>query len=231
MHKLDALGNPNLRETLLFVRGQPRPVAADEVAEALATRRTVARWRLERLAAAGLLVARFERRSGRSGPGAGRPAKTYAPAPETAPIEFPRRRYELLLSLLVNALPRRARGAQLEAVGAAFGRELARAARIRPASTVRTGLERLCRGLGELGFQAALDSVSSQEAVIVSATCPLRPLVLTVPAARELDVGMWHGLVAVAIGDRATPGLVCETENCLDREEPCRIRVRVGSDE
>ena len=231
MQRLDALADSNLRDTLLFVRGQPRPVTAGEVADALATPRTVARWRLERLTAAGLLVARFERRSGRSGPGAGRPAKTYTAAPETAPIEFPPRRYELLLSLLVNALPPRTRVVQLDAVGAAFGRELARAARLRPASTIRTGLERVCRALGELGFHAALDAVSSQEAVIVSATCPLRPLVVTEPATRALDIGMWRGLVAAAIGDGGTPAVGCETESCLDAGEPCRIRIRLAGDE
>jgi predicted ArsR family transcriptional regulator len=61
----------------------------------------VARWRLEKLVEAGLLVIGLERRSGRSGPGAGRPAKTYAPVAETAAIEFPRRRYEALLGLLL----------------------------------------------------------------------------------------------------------------------------------
>ena len=87
--------------------------------------RNVARSRLERLVAAGLLASTFERRSGRNGPGAGRPAKTYAVRPGLEAIEFPSRRYETLLGLLLDALPAAARTERLRGVGAAFGDELA----------------------------------------------------------------------------------------------------------
>src|SRR5437764_11233350 len=113
MDRLDVLGDPSLRKAVLFVRAQPRPVTVDEAAAALEMPRTVARWRLERLAEAGMLATGFERRTGRSGPGAGRPAKTYAAAVETTALEFPRRRYETLLGLLVDALPRRRRAGRL----------------------------------------------------------------------------------------------------------------------
>jgi predicted ArsR family transcriptional regulator len=72
MHRLDAIGDRELRETLLFTRAQALPVTADEVAAAQGIHRNVARGRLERLAEAGLLIASFERRTGRTGPGAGR---------------------------------------------------------------------------------------------------------------------------------------------------------------
>src|SRR5919201_3320675 len=134
--RLDAVGDHSLRTTALFVRAQARSVTADEVARALALPRPVARWRLEKLAAAGLLDVAFERRSGRSGRGAGRPAKTYAPAAETAAIEFPWRRYETLASLLMAALPARRRSALLSQVGIEYGKELATAARLRRARTI-----------------------------------------------------------------------------------------------
>src|SRR4051812_13116904 len=124
MHRLDSIGDPDLRETLLFARRQPRPVTADDVAAALGTHRNVARGRLERLAEAGLLIASFERRTGRTGPGAGRPAKSYRVAPELSAIEFPRRRYEQLISLVVEALPARTRRDRLHEIGIEFGREL-----------------------------------------------------------------------------------------------------------
>src|SRR3954451_2898494 len=108
MHRLDALGDWGLRETLLFARAQELPVTADEVAAAHRVHRNVARGRLERLARAGLLIASFERRTGRTGPGAGRPAKTYRVAPELSAIEFPRRRYAQLIPLAVHTLPRAA---------------------------------------------------------------------------------------------------------------------------
>lgn len=228
MDRLDALGDPELRAAALLVRAARRPLTADEVADRLGCSRSVARWRLERLVEAGLLTAVFERRSGRSGPGAGRPAKTYAAAPETSAVEFPRRHYEALVGGLVDALPRRNRAGQLDRVGYAFGVELGRAARLRPAATIRASLDRLCRGLGRLGFQAAVESVSDDEAVIMSATCPLRPVVVADDAARALDAGMWRGLLAAAAGPAAAATARCSTHNCLDAGAPCRIVVAYG---
>lgn len=228
MSRLDALGDPALRRTLLHVRAQPRAVTAAEVAAALGIPRTAARWRLEKLAGAGLVRAHFERRTGRSGPGAGRPAKTYAAVPETAPLEFPRRRYETLVALLLRAIPRRTRAAHLRDVGVSFGEELARAARLRPAATVATALARLCRGLGRLGFQASVEHVEPGEAVIVSATCPLRPLVVADPAVSAIDQGMWQALVGASLQSGRAAGVVCHTHDCLDADAACRIVVTFG---
>ena len=177
MHRLDAIGDQELRETLLYARAQPQPVTADEVAGAHGVHRNVARGRLERLADAGLLIRSFDRRTGRTGPGAGRPAKTYRVAPELSALEFPERRYERLIGLVVDALPERTRRVRLRKIGVAFGRELAREARLRPAKRWRTALERVCAALGRLGYQASVAEVSGNGAVITSATCPLRPLV------------------------------------------------------
>src|SRR5207253_1561841 len=65
------LVDAGLRDALLYARSQPHVVTADELAAAQGIHRNVARSRLERLARAGLLIAGFERRSGRSGPGGG----------------------------------------------------------------------------------------------------------------------------------------------------------------
>lgn len=228
MDRLDALGDFALRGVALLVRAAPKPLTADDVAERLEISRSVARWRLERLVEAGLVAVAFERRSGRSGPGAGRPAKTYAAAPETSAVEFPRRYYEELVSRLLDALPQRGRTKQLDQVGYAFGLELGESARLRPGATVRASLERLCRGLGRLGFQAAVESANDDEAVIVSATCPLRPVVVSDAEARALDAGMWRGLVAAAAGPTAAAKARCTTHNCLDARAPCRIVVAFG---
>ncbi|MGN6799010.1 MAG: helix-turn-helix domain-containing protein [Gaiellaceae bacterium] len=225
MDRLDALGDPALRTTVLLVRAAPKPLTADDVADRLDISRSVARWRLERLVEAGLVIVAFERRSGRGGPGAGRPAKTYAAAPETTAVEFPPRHYEALVARLLDALPQRGRVKQLDQVGYTFGVDLGQSARLRPAATVRASLERLCRGLGRLGFQAAVESVGEDEAVIVSATCPLRPLVVSDPDARALDAGMWRGLVAAAAGPAAVATARCATHGCLDAQAPCRIVV------
>ena len=86
MDWLEAVGDRELRTTYTDVLAQARPVTADDVAASQATHRNVARSRLERLADAGLLIRGYERRSGRAGPGAGRPAKTYSVAPRLRSI-------------------------------------------------------------------------------------------------------------------------------------------------
>jgi predicted ArsR family transcriptional regulator len=229
MEKLDALGDAALRSTLLFVRSRSRPPTADEVAVAFGVPRTVARSRLERLLAAGLLVAGYERRSGRTGPGAGRPAKTYGAAVESDAIEFPRRRYETLIMLLAATLPGRRRARQLEEVGYAFGTALGRAARLRRAPLLPRALENLCRGLGRLGFHAEVEAASADAGVVVSATCPLRPLIVADVQARAIDEGMWRGLIAAAAGEHIAARAHCGTHNCLQPASSCRIVVSLTS--
>ncbi|MHB8650136.1 MAG: helix-turn-helix domain-containing protein [Gaiellaceae bacterium] len=223
MDLLDVLGDGALRATLLFARAHMRPVTAAEVAAGLGIPRSVARWRLERLARAGLLVPAFERRSGRTGPGGGRPAKTYAVAVETTQVEFPPRRYDELLRLLIDALPHRHRQERLEQAGAAFGRRLAQAGQIRPAATTRGALEHVCAALGRLGFQASIESASEQEAVLVTPTCPLRPLVVEADDARAIDQGMWRGLLAEAL--TSTARIACQTHDCDRADSACRIVI------
>jgi len=223
MHRLDAIGDQELRETLLYTRARPLPVTADEVAAAHGVHRNVARGRLERLANAGLLIRSFERRTGRTGPGAGRPAKTYRVAPELSAIEFPERRYEQLIGLVVDALPERGRRDGLREIGVAFGRELAREARLRPAKGFRTALGRVCAGLGSLGYQASVAEVTDERAVITTATCPLRPLVRARPRLAELDRGMWAALLARAFAGTAVDEIGCDTPNCQRDDADCRV--------
>jgi predicted ArsR family transcriptional regulator len=82
LDRLAAAGDPQLRRILLYARWQRDPFTAAEAALALDVNRNVARSRLDRLAGAGFLTVALERRGGRRGPGAGRPAKVYRVAPE-----------------------------------------------------------------------------------------------------------------------------------------------------
>jgi len=86
------------------VRAQAEPMSRDDVAFALGLPRRTAALQLDRLADAGLLVVSFERRSGRSGPGAGRPAKLYRPSTGEVSVSLPPRHYDLAGSLLAGAL-------------------------------------------------------------------------------------------------------------------------------
>ena len=224
MHKsrLDAAGDPELRRALLAVRASAAPVTADDLATALGVHRNVARARLERLVEAGALEPAYERRSGRSGPGAGRPAKTYAVAPELEPIEFPARRYETLVALLLDALPSGA-----EDVGAAFGRELAAAAAIERAETLPEAAEHVCAAVRRLGYQAAVVEADARTALLRTPTCPLRPLVAARPEAAGLDRGMWAGLVASSLAGVDAGEVACRGEHCLDDHAACRVRIEL----
>jgi predicted ArsR family transcriptional regulator len=223
MNALDAIGDPDLREALGFARSQARPVSADELASAQGVHRNVARSRLERLVGAGLLSAAYERRTGRTGPGAGRPAKVYSVEPELAALEFPARRYESLLGLLVDALPAGRRPERLREVGVAFGEELARSAGLRPTRSVRAGFERMCEAVRSLGYQASVEEVSDRGAVIATPTCPLRPLVRARPDAAEIDRGMWQGLASFALEGVTVDRVQCETRDCLLDHASCHV--------
>ena len=201
---------------------------ADDVAERLGIARSVARWRLERLVETGLATVEFERRSGRDGPGAGRPAKTYAAAPETSAVEFPRRHYETLVGRLVDALPQRGRSKHLDGVGYSFGLELGRAARLRQAATMRASLDGFAVASDGSGSRLPSSPWANGRAVIVSATCPLRPVVVSDNDARALDAGMWRGLLARAAGPKAAATARC-THAQLPRRPgalPDRRRLR-----
>jgi len=224
MNVLDVIGDPELRETLLAVRGRPRAASISEIADATGVHRNVARRRLERLVAAGLLTASFERPPGRSGPGAGRPAKVYSPTPDTTAIEFPVRGYPELVGLLVDAVPAR----RLSEVGVQFGGALASTAGVESAKDPRRGLEGLCRALGAVGFQARLEHLEDGRAEIVTLTCPLRPLVVAHSAVAEVDHALWRGLVAAAIDGVRVEDVACETHDCLEPCSSCRIAVSLG---
>lgn len=227
MERFDAIAGPKLRAALLYVRRSRVPVTADEAAAALGVHRSVARTRLEKLLRAGLVKASFARRSGRSGPGAGRPAKLYSAAPEPEALEFPPRRLPTLVARLLDEVPAEGREEALRRAGEDFGRELARSASLRRARRLEAGLERVCAAVRSLGFQATLERVEDGTAVISTPTCPLRPLVVERPEAAHIDRGMWAGLVERALPDVRAESVECETHSCLDGEESCSVVIRL----
>jgi predicted ArsR family transcriptional regulator len=125
---LSALGDPTRRSVYDFVCLQRRPVTRDEAASAIGIGRTLAAYHLDRLAADGLLSVAFERRSGRTGPGAGRPAKVYERSQDEIAVSLPPRDYGLAAELLAQAAAHDAQGATGHALRAAahsLGREIA----------------------------------------------------------------------------------------------------------
>ena len=99
-----SLDEPTRRRIYDHVRVHAVPVSRDDVADALGVPRRTAAFHLDRLASQGLLAVSFARRSGRSGPGAGRPAKLYQRSAREVSVSLPPRHYDLAGRLLAGAL-------------------------------------------------------------------------------------------------------------------------------
>ena len=98
-----SLGEPTRRALYEYVVGARDWVARDTAADAVGLERGTAAHHLDRLAADGLLDVDYQRRSGRRGPGAGRPAKLYRRARRDIDVSLPPRAYELAGRLLAEA--------------------------------------------------------------------------------------------------------------------------------
>src|SRR5262245_41509680 len=103
LEALGVLGDANRRGAYDYVSAQGRPVGRDEVAGALGIGRPLAAYHLDRLADAGLLSVAYARRSGRTGPGAGRPAKLYERSGREVSMSVPPRDYGVAAQLLAKA--------------------------------------------------------------------------------------------------------------------------------
>jgi predicted ArsR family transcriptional regulator len=99
-----ALADPARLALYEFVTRSAEPVSRDAAAEALQLSRSTAAFHLERLAALGLVAVEFRRLSGKTGPGAGRPAKLYRRASGEVSVSLPERRYDLAGDLLATAI-------------------------------------------------------------------------------------------------------------------------------
>ena len=125
---LSTLGDATRRGAYDYVCAQGRPVGRDEVAGALGIGRTLAAYHLDRLAKTGLLSVAYARRSGRSGPGAGRPAKLYERSEHEVAVSVPPRDYGVAARLLADAAAHDEGGATrrtLRAAAESLGREIA----------------------------------------------------------------------------------------------------------
>jgi predicted ArsR family transcriptional regulator len=125
---LAGLGDPVRRALYRHVAERGVPVSRDDAAQAVGISRPLAAYHLDKLVDDGLLAARYQRRGGRRGPGAGRPAKHYLRADRQVELSLPARDYAALAELLARALeadPSGAAKAALARAAAALGAELA----------------------------------------------------------------------------------------------------------
>src|SRR6476660_3406874 len=94
LHAIASLDEPARRALYEWVASSGRAVGRDEAAAAAGVSRALAAFHLDRLVKDGLLIPEYRRLSGRTGPGAGRPAKLYRRAPREVSVTLPARRSE-----------------------------------------------------------------------------------------------------------------------------------------
>lgn len=100
---LAALADPLRRRLYRYVARSPLAVGREEAAEAVRVPVHTAKFHLDRLVQDELLEVEFKRLSGRSGPGAGRPAKLYRRSAREFAVSVPERSYDLLSRILAES--------------------------------------------------------------------------------------------------------------------------------
>jgi predicted ArsR family transcriptional regulator len=195
-----ALGDPTRRRVFFMVRESDDAVSKDLVADAVGIDRRLAGFHLDKLVDQGFLTAEFKRRTGRSGPGAGRPAKHYRLAAEELTVSLPERHYDLLASLLLKSAADEsgaARQDSLERIGYEFGFEVGLTevadGRTRPGHDGVNAVEQVVRLLSRYGFAAQ----TSGDGTIRACACPFEELAFDDPERIcGLDRAIWKGMLA-----------------------------------
>src|SRR5947208_17095696 len=101
---LHLLAEPTRHRVYDAVRAADGPQTRDDIANATGINRRLVTFHLDLLADSGLLDVDYARPPGRSGPGAGRPAKRYRPTQMEVELRVPARRYDLAARILARAV-------------------------------------------------------------------------------------------------------------------------------
>jgi len=147
--RVAALAEPVRRALYTYVAAQSAPVGRDQAAGAVGISRRLAAFHLDRLVAAGLLEASFQRLTGRTGPGAGRPSKLYRRSARRIPLTLSAREEPVAPRILARALESGDSTESLERAAHSWGRQMGGEARERagagaaPAELLRQALETL----------------------------------------------------------------------------------------
>ncbi|MBD0707749.1 MULTISPECIES: helix-turn-helix transcriptional regulator [unclassified Streptomyces] len=181
-----ALQDPVRRRLYEYVTAQGREVGRNEAAEATGVTRTLAAHHLDKLTEAGLLESGSRRLTGRSGPGAGRPAKVYTRARAEHTVSLPSRDYRTAAELLAEAAEQAGLDAGLCAVARSRGEALRGAAE--PCGDLTDVMETLTAR----GYEPHLE-----EAVVRMRNCPFHSVAERFP---PLVCGMNLALLEGLIG-------------------------------
>jgi predicted ArsR family transcriptional regulator len=185
---VSALHDPTRRALYDLVR-RGQPIGRDDVAIAAQLPRSTVAFHLDRMVAVGLLDVARERRSGRSGPGAGRPAKLYSITDRELAVTVPERHYELMADLLASAVE--------QATGGETGRAaLQRVAEAQGRAVDADGAP-LAAVLAEHGYEPVVDGDD-----LVLRNCPFRMLAAKhAPLVCEANEAFLSGVAEATGGD------------------------------
>jgi predicted ArsR family transcriptional regulator len=210
--RLSGLAERQRRRLYVAVAASQIPMSRDEAAAAVGISRSLTAYHLDRLVEDGLLEVSFERRSGRSGPGAGRPAKLYRRSATPVEVNVPAREYAFLAELLASAIEADSSGAAstslLRVARAAGGSALEESTSTGRCSSPRT----LADVLADLGYEPFTDA----EGTVRLRNCPFHRLAAS---HRQLVCGanleFIRGLAEkVAPADQSQPRLDPQPQLC-----------------
>lgn len=147
---VSTLDDPVRRALYELIAGSDTALSRDQAAHALGLTRRAAAFHLDRLATQGLLEVEFRRLTGRTGPGAGRPAKLYRQSANEITLTIPERHYDLAAELLAAAVEESTRNGEpvrdvLLRLAADTGRNLG------------TGAQTFTTALADHGYQPHTD--------------------------------------------------------------------------
>ncbi|MHB9756554.1 helix-turn-helix transcriptional regulator [Streptomyces sp. BYX5S] len=185
---LGALADPVRRRLYQHVAAQHDDIGRDAAAEAVGISRSLAAFHLDKLVEAGLLQASSKRLSGRTGPGAGRPAKVYRRVRDEHSVSLPPRAYDTAGHLLAGL-----------AEDAGLDRELQKAARAAGAADRDARADDLVAVLRERGYEPYWD-----EDTLRLGNCPFHALAEDFPA---LICGMNLALLEGLTPDAWSPAM------------------------
>jgi predicted ArsR family transcriptional regulator len=173
--RVSALADPIRRALYHFVAHQPGAVSRDQAAAGLDIPRYTAKFHLDKLVDEGLLVPEFKRLSGRTGPGAGRPAKLYRRVRKEVNVTLPRRRYDLAGHVLADTLERIQAGAPFDhAIQDAADNAAGVVVESWP-PTESADIDRVAGVLARLGYEPRAEGGTDEGGVRLS-NCPFQQL-------------------------------------------------------
>jgi predicted ArsR family transcriptional regulator len=211
---LASLREPIRRRLYRYIRRAPAAVGRDEAADATGVSRAMAAFHLDKLVGLGLLRTEYRRLSGRTGRGAGRPAKLYRRSRRVFAMTLPERNHELLARLLAEKAAPAAGDRSSDRPAHRYGRSLG--ARARRQVPITATPERLARCVGDVLEELGFEPVAAGGGDLVARNCPFDPLSRQYPAvvcqtAIEMVGGVIDGVGAgpLEVTRREAPDRCC----------------------